>query len=571
MSIIRKEQLTNPLSASYALTASYAENAPTSTINTGSFVTTSSFNAFTSSINQFTASYNTGSFSGSFTGSLRGTASTASYYQEIDPIFVAKSASLATTGSNIFIGDQTISGSIYLGSGSVISESGSTTIFTPPGALPGQSLVLRPTQTWNLISDHPNGFTPGDSITITFTPNIGGGYTFTASYVFTDCTEIQLGRPLTGSLDYVLEESKSLSWTIPSVSDITSFTFTIENVAFPLSPDPFITLTRTGSISNEPSHLHLISGNPATTDIYLGDDDQYIKIEKNAGNVVIGTNLDTHQWIFDTSGSLTVPGRINAPSFSGSFTGSLFGTASWAQSASQALTASNVPNALITASVNLNTIVFTKGNNSQFSITINTGSSGGGIPGGTNTTIQFNDSTDFNGSSNFTFNKNTNLVTIQKAGSQNIFPPVIASTTSSLAINGNINVLGKIQTNEANIYTQTFPQIQTLPFDKSFEWDIGKSGSIALITLSDNATDFDINYFGGFLGYAKGTLIVKQDSTGGWSFLLPTSMGGGSISNYIENNGGGTYNPTPDPNAYDILEFICVNKIIFWSVKYNFT
>jgi hypothetical protein len=571
MSIIRKEQLTNPLSASYALTASYAENAPTSTINTGSFVTTSSFNAFTSSINQFTASYNTGSFSGSFTGSLRGTASTASYYQEIDPIFVAKSASLATTGSNTFRGNQTISGSILLGSGSIISESGSTTIFTPPGALPGQSLVLRPTQTWNLISDHPNGFTPGDSITITFTPNIGGGYTFTASYVFTDCTEIQLGRPLTGSLDYVLEESKSLSWTIPSVSDITSFTFTIENVAFPLSPDPFITLTRTGSISNEPSHLHLISGNPATTDIYLGDDDQYIKIEKNAGNVVIGTNLDTHQWIFDTSGSLTVPGRINAPSFSGSFTGSLFGTASWAQSASQALTASNVPNALITASVNLNTIVFTKGNNSQFSITINTGSSGGGIPGGTNTTIQFNDSTDFNGSSNFTFNKNTNLVTIQKAGSQNIFPPVIASTTSSLAINGNINVLGKIQTNEANIYTQTFPQIQTLPFDKSFEWDIGKSGSIALITLSDNATDFDINYFGGFLGYAKGTLIVKQDSTGGWSFLLPTSMGGGSISNYIENNGGGTYNPTPDPNAYDILEFICVNKIIFWSVKYNFT
>jgi hypothetical protein len=31
---------------------------------------------------------------------------------ESDPIFVAKSASFATTGSNLFIGDQTISGSV---------------------------------------------------------------------------------------------------------------------------------------------------------------------------------------------------------------------------------------------------------------------------------------------------------------------------------------------------------------------------------------------------------------------------------------------------------------------------
>jgi hypothetical protein len=53
-------------------------------INTGSFVTTSSFNAytasinsFTSSINTFTASYNTGSFTGSFTGNIIGTSSWA--------------------------------------------------------------------------------------------------------------------------------------------------------------------------------------------------------------------------------------------------------------------------------------------------------------------------------------------------------------------------------------------------------------------------------------------------------------------------------------------------------------
>lgn len=176
MSIIRKEQLTNPLSASYALTASYAENANTSTVNTGSLlttasvslntitftkgngstfpitvntgsaaaidisslVTTSSFNAFTSSVNTFTASYNTGSFSGSFSGSFHGTASwaqsasqalTASFYQETDPIFVAKSASLATTGSNQFNGNQTITGSLAITGSQAITGSLSTTEF----------------------------------------------------------------------------------------------------------------------------------------------------------------------------------------------------------------------------------------------------------------------------------------------------------------------------------------------------------------------------------------------------------------------------------------------------------
>ena len=44
------------------------------------------------------------------TGSLLGTASTASYYVETDPLFVSKSGSLATTGSNTFVGNQTIQG-----------------------------------------------------------------------------------------------------------------------------------------------------------------------------------------------------------------------------------------------------------------------------------------------------------------------------------------------------------------------------------------------------------------------------------------------------------------------------
>jgi hypothetical protein len=80
--------------ASYALTASYAMNGGGGgNIDTSSLVTTASFNAFTSSINNFTASYNTGSFTGSFTGSLNGTSSWANNSLTASYITLAQTAS----------------------------------------------------------------------------------------------------------------------------------------------------------------------------------------------------------------------------------------------------------------------------------------------------------------------------------------------------------------------------------------------------------------------------------------------------------------------------------------------
>ena len=81
------------ISSSFATTASYAMNAGT-TVDTSSFVTTSSFNTFTSS-------YNTGSFSGSFTGSLFGTATTASYVTASAIVGTVLSASYAQTASYV--------------------------------------------------------------------------------------------------------------------------------------------------------------------------------------------------------------------------------------------------------------------------------------------------------------------------------------------------------------------------------------------------------------------------------------------------------------------------------------
>jgi hypothetical protein len=125
-------------------------------------------------------------------------------------------------------------------------------------------------------------------------------------YTFTGCTQQQLGRALTGTLTFSNEGAKTITWTIPVSSSITTFTITLSNPqGFSYGGTLFLTLTRTGS--SETSHIHLVAGNPTITDIYLGDDDQYVKIEKNAGNVVIGTNTDTNHWTFGTDGSLTLP------------------------------------------------------------------------------------------------------------------------------------------------------------------------------------------------------------------------------------------------------------------------
>jgi hypothetical protein len=197
-------------------------------------------------------------------------------------------------------------GSLTLSQGSIISETTTTTTISPPGALAGQSLVIRPTST-GIISDHPSGFVSGDTITITVVPNNYNPANGSVDYTFTECTAEQLGRALTGTLTANNESMIALSWTVPISSDITTFTFTLSNPTgeFEGLSNSFITLTGTGS--SETSHIHLVAGDSANTDIYLGDDDQYIKIEKNNGDVVIATNTNIHLWRFGTDGNLTFP------------------------------------------------------------------------------------------------------------------------------------------------------------------------------------------------------------------------------------------------------------------------
>jgi hypothetical protein len=199
-------------------------------------------------------------------------------------------------------------GNLTLPAGSILSETANTTVISPPGASTGQSLVIRPTAVSALSA---SGYiVPGQNLTITLTNQSNGTLDATGvTYEITGATAQQLGiGSLTGTFPAFspageVPQTTTVVLPIPEYTSAATLTLTVGG------DNPwnttFITVTDNGVI--ETSHIHLVAGDPVTTDIYLGDDDQYVKIEKDGGDVVIGTDTNTKHWTFDTSGILTFP------------------------------------------------------------------------------------------------------------------------------------------------------------------------------------------------------------------------------------------------------------------------
>ena len=205
--------------------------------------------------------------------------------------------------------------------GSTITETATTLILTPPTALTGQGLVIRPTM-GNMTFTSSGFIVAGETLTITLTSlQYASASQEAFTYEITGATAEQLGL---GSL---IGEFGQANWVdtggntgynqitipVPGDSNATTLTLTItdtsvyHNVAgYQFANNPF-TVTDNGVSGIENSHIHLLAGDPTTVDLYLGDDDQYIKIEKDGGDVVIGTNANTKRWRFDTDGALTFP------------------------------------------------------------------------------------------------------------------------------------------------------------------------------------------------------------------------------------------------------------------------
>jgi hypothetical protein len=311
MSIIRKEQLTTPLSASYAETASFALNA-NANINTGSLVTTSSFNTFTasinnftSSVNTFTASYNTGSFTGSFTGSLLGTSSWA--INSVSSSF-ASTASYLLNAPTFDTGGLVTTSSFNTFTASVNSFTSSYNTGSFSGSFIGD---LQGTSSWATNAQ-----------TASFLPL--GTYQITSSWAQNALTASYIAN-------LPIVDTSSLVTT----SSFNAYTASING--FTSSVNTFTASYNTGSFSGSFTGSLFGTASFATTASYA----------LNATTIDTSAFVTTSSFNAFTSSINTFTASYSTGSFSGSFTGSLLGTSSWAINS---ITASYIDPTFISAS-----------------------------------------------------------------------------------------------------------------------------------------------------------------------------------------------------------------------------
>lgn len=219
-------------------------------------------------------------------------------------------------------------GVITLPAGGTIQDSAAaegSIILTPPNAAAGQGLVIRPTVGVSLTNDV--GFSAGATIVVTLTDagshisedwTSNGGKDANWAFTITGISQANLGSPLTGVFsagDWVLSSSNYINtktFNIPGGSTGSGFTITLDdeiNSSYPGYPTPSILSLTVGEVpvGAETGHLHLVTADPTNVDLYVGDDYQYVKIERNAGNIVVGNNNNTNQWTFGTDGKLEIP------------------------------------------------------------------------------------------------------------------------------------------------------------------------------------------------------------------------------------------------------------------------
>lgn len=222
-------------------------------------------------------------------------------------------------------------GVITLPAGGTIEDSaaaeGSITL-TPPNAVAGQALVIRPTVGTSLTNDVP--FAAGATIVVTLTDagthisedkTAQGGEDASWPFTITGISAGNLGSALTGTFlaeDWIFGNGNPTNvktFNIPANSTGTGFTITLDELitqdgniypGYPLNG--ILTLT-VGAVVSEATtgHLHLVAADPVNIDIYLGDDNQYVKVQRNNGDIVIGNNDNANQWTFNTDGNLELP------------------------------------------------------------------------------------------------------------------------------------------------------------------------------------------------------------------------------------------------------------------------
>jgi hypothetical protein len=118
------------------------------------------------------------------------------------------------------------------------------------------------------------------------------------------------------------------------------------------------------------------------------------------------------------------------------------------------------------------------------------------------------------------------------------------SGESNLQFDGSrLSVTGKINVNQQSLSISS----------GTLAWSL-TSGANATVTLNQNVTTFNLS---NFTTGDTGILVVKQDSTGGRSMVLPAN------SQVV---GGGTYTPTSASNSIDILGVYYDGTYYYWTI-----
>jgi hypothetical protein len=209
------------------------------------------------------------------------------------------------------------SGNLTLPMGGVVYETN-----IPDGGLSGSAVALMP----------PGGTNADQQLLVYPTINDANHLHLTSGNLYN--TELYLGND---DLYVKLTNTGNISLSANNLIDSALWQFGVDgNVTLPQSgviteetvpggfpgsavvikPDGFINdnqrllIYPTGGVDY--NHLHLTSGNLYSTELFLGNDDLYLKLS-NSGNIIINANDgagSSAQWTFDTTGNLNTPGNI---------------------------------------------------------------------------------------------------------------------------------------------------------------------------------------------------------------------------------------------------------------------
>jgi len=283
--------------------------------------------------------------SSGITGSLFGTASwaenaqtasyvqlaqTASYYDETDPIFTAKSGSFATTGSNVFIGNQTITGSLTITSNLNVLGSASIVYISESTLNIGTNLItvntFNPSVRFGGLAVIDSGSSPQHSGSILFDSQKD-------QFIFT-----HQSAPLTSSVFLLGPET---------YNDLGNEIYLTQNR---IPKGTGIEHLNDSNISDNGSVVSINSNAEITGSLTVSQAVSASSFSGSGANLfgipasgIVGLNLSQIS-SGSVSASISPNGglQVNTNVTATSFTGSLFGTASWANNAT---TASFVQNA----------------------------------------------------------------------------------------------------------------------------------------------------------------------------------------------------------------------------------